>query len=428
MGICAIRYSRQSLGAGLLALAAATGCAQAQPALPEPVGGPDLTLQTRTVEALWEAVDESYLYEDLSGPAWEQVRDDYLERLDGDLTFDEFDMLLEEMVGELSQDTPELLTREARISRMMDNPTSAPGVIGTYLMYSGSSATRRVVLTLIIPGSPAESAGLQAHDSILAVDGTPIGELDGSAVRHIRGPVGEDVSLLVESPGEPPREVAVTRGPEITTEVGTRVILDEPADGIAHITMPPATSIDNVEELADRLLEFDAQSPDGSQGFILDLRLSNPAGWDLDTLERMVGIFGSGDMGVFYTREGETPIEIEGRDVGGSQRQPLAIIVGEETAGLPEVFSASLQATGRAAVVGPQTGGGVEFLVAEVLPNGTRVLIPAIGYRAPNGEEVGRSGIVPDVRVTARWYEFTGENDPALAAALEVVTDAIARN
>ena len=259
------------------------------------------------------------------------------------------------------------------------------------------------------------------------MDGTPIAELDGPAINHIRGEEGEAVSLLVESPGEPPREVVITRGASIQTEVGTRIILARLANDIAHITMPPATSAENVGELANALLEFNAQSTNGTQGFILDLRLTNASGWDLETLEGMMTLFGSGDLGTFYTRGDVTLIEINGQDVGGSQRQPLAIIVGEETVGLPEVFTASLQATGRAAVVGPPTSGAVEFVITEVLPNGTRVLIPAIGYRTSNGDEIGRDGVVPEVRVTEGWHEITEEDDPALAAALEVVTTGIVR-
>lgn len=430
MGVIGINDPRRLLGAGLLALAA-TGCAQAQSTPAEPVSGPGLDLQERTVEALWTAVNEHYLYEDLNDPAWEQTRDNYLARLDEGLDFDEFDSLLADMVDELpqdalSQDAPQLVTREERIRLMMEDPTPAPGVIGAYVMY-GADDDSRVMLTIIIPDSPAEAAGLQAHDSILAVDGTPVGDLDGPAVDYIRGPVGEDVSLLVESPGESPREVVVTRGEAITTTVDARVILTVLDGSIIHILMPPATTVDNVGELANALIDLDIQSHEGTQGFILDLRLSDSSGWDFDTLEGMMTLFGDGDLGSFYTRQDVTPIDIDGQDLGGSQRLPLAIIVGEETVGLPEVLSASLQATGRALVVGPQTGGEVELSITEVLPNGTRALIPAVGYRTPNGEEIGRSGVVPDVQVNDRWYQVTEEHDPVLDAAFEAVTTHIVR-
>jgi C-terminal processing protease CtpA/Prc len=423
MGVIRIGDPRRLLGAGLLALASASGCAQAQPTL-EPVSGPDLDLQKRTVEALWTAVDEHYLYEDSNDPAWAQTRDDYLARLDDSLGFDEFDALLNDMVNELPQDAPELVTREERIRLMMDDPTPAPGVIGAYVMY-GSNDNSRVMLTMIIPDSPAESAGLQAHDSILAVDGTPISNLDGPAVDYIRGPVGENVSLLVESPDESAREVIVTRGEAISTSVGARVILTVLDGSIIHILMPPVTTVNNVGELANALIDLDIQSHEGIQGFILDLRLSDSSSWDFDTLEGMMTLFGDGNLGSFYTRLDVSPIEIDGQDVGGSQRLPLAIIVGEETVGLPEVLSASLQATGRAVVVGPQTSGGVEFSITEVLPNGTRMLIPAIGYRTPDGEEIGRDGIVPDVQVNQKWYQVTEDDDPVLAAAYEAVTTGI---
>ncbi len=56
-------------------------------------------------------------------------------------------------------------------------------------------------LTVIstFPGSPAEYAGIQSHDSILLVDGLPITEEAGA---RMRGPECSAVVLEVESPGE----------------------------------------------------------------------------------------------------------------------------------------------------------------------------------------------------------------------------------
>ena len=57
-------------------------------------------------------------------------------------------------------------------------------------------------------------------------------------------------------------------------------------------------------------------------------------------------------MGALYSREGTTPIAIEGRDILNSQSLPLAILIGPDTQGASEIFAEALQATGRAVLIG----------------------------------------------------------------------------
>jgi C-terminal processing protease CtpA/Prc len=100
----------------------------------------------------------------------------------------------------------------------------------------------------------------------------------------------------------------------------------------------------------------------------------------------------------------------------------LVVLVGQNTTGWPEILAASLQAGDRAEIVGANTPGEVETTASFYLPNGSRVFIESASFRLPNGEELGNSGIRPDVEVEASWDEVLPDSDPVLDAAVELLS------
>jgi hypothetical protein len=94
--------------------------------------------------------------------------------------------------------------------RARQNPTSGgPASVGLEI------TIREGHLTVAAPieGAPAERAGLEAGDRIIAIDGQPTqGVILDEAIRTLRGPSGTAVALTVERKGEEaPRTVMITR-------------------------------------------------------------------------------------------------------------------------------------------------------------------------------------------------------------------------
>jgi C-terminal processing protease CtpA/Prc len=101
---------------------------------------------------------------------------------------------------------------------LLPEPTHGDGTTPNY-WYAGIGVMISVVLErnlatilLVFPGSPAEQVGLRPHDSILSVDGKPIVNEQGGIRRELlRGPEGTILKVTVQSPGQPPRQVSITR-------------------------------------------------------------------------------------------------------------------------------------------------------------------------------------------------------------------------
>lgn len=397
---------------------ALSGCVGLIPLEDEPVTGefgPRLSLQeqqTKTFEALWQHLEESYIYFETASVDWDAVRAQYQERIDDRLTADEFTALLDELEGELPAGSLLHESRAERIERETTDTSTYEG-IGAFVGFI-EDPEPHIVLLDVIEGSPAEQAGLKPHDSVFEIDGSPILLEEGlSAVDRVRGPAGTSVTLLIQSPGTPQRSVEVKRGKLTSTgQLEAYTIVNT---NYGYLLFPPVGYDTLAEDVVQSLDVFTSNRR--LEGLILDLRIaSSSRGWPLEALYTM---FYDGELGEFYNRENKQRIEVEGQDINGSQDIPLVILVGENTTGLPEVFAASLQMHKRATVIGEATPGGIESTSAFYLPDGSQAFIESTSFALPNGEDVGTTGVIPDIRIPTGWDEVLPDRDPILERAIQ---------
>ncbi len=318
------------------------------------------------------------------------------------------------MVAELPPGAVVWQTRAERIQQAIKDTQTYEG-IGAYIAVRLLPEPHAVILSAM-PESPAEKAGLKAHDSILAIDGVPVRAEEGTdVVQRIRGPAGSRVTLQVRSPGKPVREVALTRERVAAVDVLKGGLI--PETRIGYLLFPPAPYDDLGTDLLGSLQVLAGKRE--LEGLILDLRIVIiGSGWPLTPL---LTLFADGNVGEIYTRSTVQPLTVEGQDVFNSQRLPLAIIVGPDTQGAAEIFAAALQAAKRAIVVGRPTPGEVEGMTEFPLPDGSRAFVTTSSYRTPAGREIGLTGVEPDVKVEADWDAVTVENDPVRDAAVKAL-------
>jgi carboxyl-terminal processing protease len=377
--------------------------------------GPQTSLaerQTRTFETLWQHLEDNYIYYETAGVDWAGLRAEYLTRVKTGLTADEFGKMMEELQAELPEGSLTYLSRAERIDRDTADTSSYEG-IGAFVGFS-KEPTPHIVLLDVIDGSPAEQAGLKAHDSIFEIDGRPILLEEGlAAVERVRGPAGSSVTLNIQSPGGAERSIEVKRGK--LTSTGRLEAYNLRGTSYGYLLFPPVGYDTLDEDVVTSLQAFTTNRR--LEGLILDLRIANSSrGWPLEALYTM---FHDGAMGDFYNRSDKQSVEVNGQDVFGSQEVPLVVLVGQNTSGTPEILAASLQMNDRAVVIGEQTPGSIEAATSFYLPDGSEIFVETTSFVLPNGDEVGTSGVVPDFPVEAGWDEILPDNDPVLNRAID---------
>jgi len=363
---------------------------------------------------MWKHFEENYIYFETAEVNWSALRDQYLERVNSGLTADEFNALIEDLQAELPEGSLSYQSRQERIEADTADTSSYEG-IGAFVGFN-EEPEPHIILLDVIEGSPAEKAGLKAHDSIFAIDGNPVLLEEGlSAVDRVRGPSGSSVTLSIQSPGGPQRSIEVKRGKLAST--GKLQAFRITGSDYGYLLFPPVGSNSLGEEVVQSLQALTTNQK--LEGLILDLRIaSSTRGWPLEALYTM---FYNGALGEFYNRMDTQLVEVKGQDVFNSQKVPLVILVGENTNGTPEILAASLQMHKRAIVIGKKTPGAIESASSFYLPDGSEIFIQTTSFVLPNGDEVGTTGVVPDVAVESGWDEVLPENDPVLDQAIEAL-------
>ena len=370
--------------------------------------------QLRTFEALWKNVQDNYIYFDNAKVDWDGLHTTYVDRIDAGLSNDQFNLMLHDLETDLPSGAIAYQSRSERLTADTAD-TSTYGGIGAYIGFQAEPEPHIVILA-VMDGSPAEKAGIQAHDSLLEIDGSPVLLEEGiTAVQRVRGPAGTSVELTVQSPGQTERSVTVTRA-----QIASTVKLDAyEVNGTqyGYILIPPIAYDGLADDVVANLRTFTANQ--NLKGLILDLRVAGSArNWPLEELFTM---FHDGEIGEFYNRSDQQVATIQGQDFFGTQKIPLVILVGENTSGSPEILAASLQAYERATVIGENTPGAIESATPYILPNGSRVFIETSSFRLPNGDDIGNNGVKPNIQIEAGWDDVRPNHDPVLDKAIETL-------
>ncbi len=279
-------------------------------------------------------------------------------------------------------------------------------------------AVRDMVLTVVSPlkGTPAERAGLQAQDLVLKIDGVSTMGMDvSSAVKKIRGPKGSEVTLTISRSGwSSPKEIKVTRDvinvPAISTTLRP--------DGIFVVELLTFTA--NAPDLFRSALREFVES--GSSKLILDMR-GNPGGY-LEAAVNMASWFlPSGKIIVTEDYAGHTGNVVHrslGYDVF-NENLKLVILVDRGSASASEILAAALRYHMGAKLIGANTfgKGSVQELV-EITPE-TALKITVARWLGPDGMQIPREGIVPDVLVEPTEDDRKANKDVQLDKAVEVL-------
>jgi carboxyl-terminal processing protease len=268
------------------------------------------------------------------------------------------------------------------------------GLSGTYVGIGVQLEDKEdeVLVAAPIEGSPAEEAGIESGDVVVAVDGESVrGEDISEVVQKVKGPEGSQVRLTVLREGEErvfDLERAVIEVPVVSW---ARI----PDTDVALVRLASFTN-DSATEVRDTFEEAQAA---GARRFILDLR-DNPGG-RLDQAVEIAGDFLKPGSVVYIRQEASGEREkIEVEDGAEPIEAPLVVLVNEGSASSSEILAGALRDNDRATVIGETTFGTGTVLSEFTLKDGSAILLGVAEWLTPDGDFIRETGIAPDVKVT----------------------------
>ncbi|MCE9553100.1 MAG: S41 family peptidase [Planctomycetes bacterium] len=290
-------------------------------------------------------------------------------------------------------------------------------------------ADREALLIVnVIGGSPAQAAGIQAGDHILAVGRQSTrGISTDEAASLLQGPENSEVELAVLTGNEAPRKLLVRRK-HVEVPCIEQVKIADPASGVGYLKLC-SFQRNTLKELDAALWSLQRQ---GMRSLIIDLR-GNPGGLltaSVDAADRFL------QQGTIVSTRGRNKLE----DYDYSARQPstwrvpLVVLIDSQSASASEIFAGAIRDHHRGAIVGSRSYG--KGSVQGIFPlsiAGSGVRLTTAKFYSPSGRPISNVGVTPDVvvhstaRPAADGLIPAADADEALNAALRTARGNVAQ-
>jgi carboxyl-terminal processing protease len=313
-----------------------------------------------------------------------------------------------------SLDDPYSFYLDESISReFSDTVRGEFGGIGVTIIKAGTgevpeaadSRNAYVDVISVMFGSPAAKAGLKAGDHITAINGkSVIGMRSDDVVNSLRGPKGTKVTVTVERAGVK-FEVTITRAVIEIASVREALIEGTTVGYVKILTFTSLTP-QAMRSAVERLKE------QGATSFIFDVR--NNGGGSYEAVLSMTD-----DLlpeGVIVTTEARNKsynhIEKAHPSVILNKDIPIIVLINGGSASASEIFAGALQANGRARVIGSKSFGKAKVQTLYPLKSdlSESFKITTAYYYTPDGRNIDKEGIIPDLLIEDEAIEETEQN------------------
>lgn len=241
----------------------------------------------------------------------------------------------------------------------------------------------------VMEKSSALEAGIQPGDIIIEANGKSLSGLSSeAAVSYIRGEEGTYVELKIKR-GQTTFVKKVERR-EISLPTVTGKVLDKHIGYIGLSSFGENTPTEFKEQL-EKLSMAKVDS------FIIDLRF-NSGGYTSSAFDIAGYFIGNNPVMGIKAKSEETEV-VNAVDHGYTIDKPVVFLINEYSASASEILSAAVKDYKKAVFIGENTyGKGVAQSIFQ-LSDGSYLKLTVYKFYSPNGKEINKIGIKPDIEV-----------------------------
>lgn len=266
----------------------------------------------------------------------------------------------------------------------------------------------------VIPGGPADEAGIVAGDRIMGVDAISAADRDPDYVADLlRGPEGSLVSLEIASVDQQPRSIRVARRRVDVPCVENIHLVDTDAKiGYFRLTNFQKSTPAEVEKALWAL------SRQGMRSLIIDLR-DNPGGLlpaSVEVADRFI------DNGRILTTRGRNARENFDYSAhrANTWNVPLAVLIDRNSASASEIFSGAIRDSNRGTVVGEKSyGKGSVQGIFRMQAAQFGLCLTTAKFYSPSGRAISRNGVEPHLSVPPTYIAARPDENGRLVTELE---------
>ena len=356
---------------------------------------------------VWRLINNKFVDQTNNNQNWSQWRHKYDNQIQ---TNEDAYVAINTMVASLNDPYTKFLDPK----EFADETSSIKGSLKGIGIQIGVKDGKLMVIAPI-EDTPAEKAGLLADDEILEIDGVSTkGITVDKAADKIRGKEGTQVTLLIKRKDAPVKSYTITRANIEIKSVSQKIVTGITVpDDFCYIRLSSFISRNAANEFGTII-----NNNRNKKGFIVDLR-SNPGGLLTNAIYISDMFLDGGTIVSTVDRDGYK--ETQRASSGVYTNKPVVVLINKGSASASEIFSGAMKDNHRAIIIGEQSFG--KGLVQEInkLPYESGINITIQKYLTPNGTDINKKGITPDIEVKLTEEDIKNKNDVQLKKAIEVL-------
>lgn len=263
----------------------------------------------------------------------------------------------------------------------------------------------------VLPGSPAEKAGIESTDIFESIEGKSTREMSLPEIRNvIAGAPGSPVEIeVVRARRAEPQKISITRDVVAVPPVADKMM----EDGIGYVKVEAFTK-GKAQELASKIKSLEKS---GAKKILLDLRYC-AEGDESEGIAAANLFLNHGT--ITYLQGQKYPRQAFNADPSKAiTNLPVAVLVNRGTSGAAEIVAAAILENARGDVVGDKTFGDGSVQKTLDLPDGGALILSVAKYYSPSGKAIQDTAITPNVMVADAVDDGVSPDDEDTTAPAE---------
>jgi carboxyl-terminal processing protease len=263
----------------------------------------------------------------------------------------------------------------------------------------------------VLPGSPAEKAGIEDTDIFESIEGQSTRDMSLPEIRSLlSGTPGSTVNVsVVRARRAEPQKVTITRDVVSIPPVSDKML----EDNIGYIKVDALTK-GKAQEIGAKIKSLERS---GAKKLVLDLR-NTSEGEESEGVATANLFMNHGT--ITYLQGQKFPREAFNADAAKAVTSlPVAVLVNKGTAGAAEIVAAALLENARADVVGDKTFGDGSVQKTIDLPDGGALILSVAKYYSPSGKAIQETAVTPNVLVADETDNVISDDEDQEPAAAE---------
>ena len=356
-------------------------------------------------EKNWHAVKDQYYDPSFNHQNWGKWKYHYQNKIK---TMDDVKVATETILASLDDDYSRYLPKD-EFSRQNSSISSKIYGIGVSI----SNDAGKIKIISVLDQTPAQFADLRRGDVILTVNNKDISGLSVS-----------EVSNLVKGPENTLVSIGVLRGKSkilkqlVRKEIAIKTIKSFVDDKVGYIQISSFISSNIPHEFLEAL-----ENTSETDGLIIDLR--GNAGGLLSNAVFVANLFVDKGRLVSIVGRNGYKYDVWAQNSNVNINKPIVILVDQTSASATEIFAGAMQDWHKAKIVGTQTYGKGMVQKIIPMPNETGLNLTIAKYLTPNGADINKKGINPDVRIHFTKNDVDTGTDAQLESAKDILSKMI---